>query len=550
MTATNQIPQHSKAIEAYRSYQAGYSKTLSTGPAKSLGGGYGVDPALGAWVEENRYVYDAIMNGTSDLSPVDQSQFMEWWGWAMNQLQGASSGWDPTAGGQPMGAGQQALPAGAIPGANGNAIYDQMDATINHTPYGQPIDIYSNNIVLNSGSMMTTFTCEVTTDTRLQPAEQVLKITASDGTTYLVHDYEDAEIVIKTPIEDMLVNNSGLSNVSWAEYTGAAGGTSGNGWTGGETEKIDETHYVVTGMSGETIDVTPNKNVDEPVNVEFYGDVNITLPADCTADVTSDGPLTVTVKDRDGNVIAVYTVHNERGNTCQINGFATINGEEPTITTNEDDEEVIEGPEGLNINGTETDGSSSGIGVIGVDFAENLPIAALTETSYESLPAELKALVDALNWPHDEIDGLLLNIQVNSAFRDALAPYIGEDNKLSAAEMQKAIQEKAFPPPGGPNGEMTGFFVAMDPQLVNLLVALESASGPSQAQIMEQISNRYVQLLQALYPGHEIRMEKPNTGDIRYANNIVFDGVVFEAFSEGNNGPVGTNAFNWYGPPA
>lgn len=196
---------------------------------KHLGGatGGGQQDVVGgcaAWVEQNRYIYDAIMSGSSGMDQTQIQEFMAMWEYAYGTAFGSS--WDPSMGGgaypgqYPQGPGpQQPLPPGATMGANGNLVYDQMDANIEHTPSQMPIDIYGNNVTINSGSMMTTFTWEITTDTRFNPPEQVLKGTASDGTVYFIHDYEDAIVTQKTPMEDM-VKGPAANKVTWAEFDG------------------------------------------------------------------------------------------------------------------------------------------------------------------------------------------------------------------------------------------------------------------------------------------------------------------------------------------
>jgi len=116
------------------------------------------------------------------------------------------------------------------------------------------------------------------------------------------------------------------------------------------------------------------------------------------------------------------------------------------------------------------------------------------------------------------------------------------------SEMKKAITDGVFPPAGGPNGDVTAFFCATDKILQGLMADLEAApNADAQAHCMTEISKRMVTLLSGLFPGHDFHMQYPNPKSTQEANNIVYDGQVFECFSEGNYGPLGTNNFAWFG---
>lgn len=448
MTSTQQI---FKSQATYPQQLGGLGPKALVAESKHLAGSVGGDASLGQWVEENRYVYDAIVSGSSDLSPMDREQFLQWWHWSLGQLEGSGTGWDPSASeGQ---APTQSLPAGAIAGAQGNVVFDQKKATVEHVADQRPVDIYSNEVTINSGSMMTTFACELTTDTRLQPAEQVLKITASDGTVYFVHDYEDANITLKTPVEDMVANATGLDNVAWAEFTGNETDGNGAGWSGGETETIDDTHFVVTGAAGETIDVVPDKKVGEPVNVEFFGDVNVSLPADCSADVSGSGPLTVTVKDRNDQVIAVYTVHTERGDTVNVNGYVTVDGKEPATETDAEGKESLKGPENLSINGEACEYEAPIRGNIDVISA---PIAAQTQNfqGLESIAQAAGTTVDAAFFQK------LFQVYPNLVNYDK-----DFDGSLSPDEVNAMAKDGIVFPPAQPDKTFVQLLSALNPQL-------------------------------------------------------------------------------------
>ena len=323
----------SSNVNYIQNYTSG--KALSTGSyAKSLTADGQAENA-GEWVEMNRHYYDEIMNGISELSPEDQEEFMGWWSWANDQLGTSSSSFGDDFSGSSTDSGTApasgpALPAGAIYGAQGNIVYDQMDASISHTATSMPIDVYGNNIEINSGSMMTTFTSEVTTDTRTQNPdgsyEQVLKITASDGTVYYVHDFDDANITIRTPVQDMVDGGTpSQANITWEEYSATAATddvpTTEPSYTGGDVEQTDESHWVHTGKVGEPIQFNPNPApAVAPEHHDIYGDATITLRADMSAVMgfNGDGDTRyIHVFDRDGKEIAVYTLH--EGNKTALN---------------------------------------------------------------------------------------------------------------------------------------------------------------------------------------------------------------------------------------
>ncbi len=356
---------------SYRPTGGHLTATTHTPPSKSLQTKQlgGTNSELASWYEQAYEYYNAVLSGAEPHpGPASWNQFLQYMDWAVQQLGMSGSNWGEGIDSQvqPRGPVQQPLPTGAIAGSNGNIVYDQMDANIQHTQENRPIDLYSNNIVINSGSMMTTFTSEVTTDTRLQPPDQVLKITASDGTVYFVHDYQDAKIKIRTPTENQLVDYTDSDNpdlVTWEDYNSRpARGTEAKGWTGGVIEEVDENHWVHIGNAGETIDFNPQVDDDEVVKYrEVHGEANISIRSDCSADVTvnAEGDTVVTVKDREGNTLEVITVI--KGYPVQVNhsnaeNDLSINGQALRPTTDSDGNETFlaGGIEGLSINGTPT----------------------------------------------------------------------------------------------------------------------------------------------------------------------------------------------------
>lgn len=343
MTTTSPIQNQS----AYSHYDfpvaAGKAQSVAS---KSVAGALGEDNSMGAWMEQASAWftwYNGVMNGTVQLQPgetpptsQDYAQMQEYWTYA------TGSSWGEGVGsyGSGVPAAPQSVPPGSMAGAAGNVVFDHVDATITHIADSRPIDIYSNNIVINSGSMMTTFTSQITTDTRLEPPEQVLTITASDGTTYFIHDYEDAAISVKTPIENMVTDNSGTGLVLWEEYGKAPDAVEEvkPSYAGGEVEQDGNT-YTHTSLVGETIDFFPQPNAEGALEThDVYGDANICLRSDYSANITyddsdaNDHVREIHVFDHDGNEVAVYRMHEGFELNLNMNeNYLTISNDETPI---------------------------------------------------------------------------------------------------------------------------------------------------------------------------------------------------------------------------
>jgi len=333
----------SSNLNYIQNYTSG--KALTTGSYTKNMTADGQPETPGEWVESYRSYYDDIMNGTSELAPTDQDTFMQYWNWCMSELgmEGSSSSFGDDFSGSSEGtsSSQPSLPAGAIYGANGNIVYDKMDAMINHSASGTPIDIFSDNIEINSGSMMVTYTSDITTDTR--PGSQlpdgsyaqVLRITASDGTVYFVHDFDNANITIRTPVQDMVDGGSPTQpNIHIEEYSATAASddipSTEPSYSGGDVEQTDTdplnpawNHYA---KDGEPVIFNPLPP-SEPGVVEhhtIYGDLTVNLRGDLVAVITDGNDERdehcLTVYDKEGTKIAVYTFKDD--NELHLNANA------------------------------------------------------------------------------------------------------------------------------------------------------------------------------------------------------------------------------------
>jgi hypothetical protein len=311
---------------------------------------------LALWIENNRYVYDGIMNGTSDLPPADQEQFMQWWGWAMGQIQG--SGWDPTQGAQnstgyPASNPGQVLPCGAEPGPNGNAVFRTGTAETIYQATSMPVDVLSDEFTLNVPVKVQDITVEKTTDTRLNPPTEVIKITVKDPysspseTVYFIHEM-DAKININTvggEAEDVTLNGD-FPNLTIGNYEEAS---EANPQASVEAEKIEgaeNAYYYTIAAVGDMIDFRPQPGDNEEHCV--VGGANISIPIDAAGvNVENSGPFTgpdgnnydykVTVTHKDGSTDTFYLrddaefTHNLNAlsGIIQFNGVALEGGNIP-----------------------------------------------------------------------------------------------------------------------------------------------------------------------------------------------------------------------------
>jgi hypothetical protein len=392
------------------SHRSFSSKSLNLVPSqnevslsKSLGGAAGTDPALAEWVEQNRYVYDAIMSGISNLSPTDQNQFMEWWSWAMTQMNGSEgSQWDPLG---ETGAGEQN-------GTQGNTVYDDVTSHVTYSGDPGPYDVYSFDFILDVPSTAVDVMVEKTTDSRLQPPEtDVIKITLKNKATgvetvYFVHNSEDINsIKINTPNALHIDDKTGDNRIETGKYIEGGmeegGGIPENAQVEGDTATYD-------GIAGDMMEFTPPFG-GIPKHV-VYSDANISCrnSDEVLVEKVSNGGYRVTVTDLDGNR-TVFTVPE---------GFhLNVNAHAPNVTFKEGGKVVDDLSEGgvtggLDALTLEDDGEpqrvnpgtegSDGVPVGWENFSLN-GVEAPVEENPENMPAGVQALADELGMAADEI---------------------------------------------------------------------------------------------------------------------------------------------------
>lgn len=326
------------------------SKVSSLG-TKALGTSH--DSALVAWYEEAYAYYNAVISGdpnTPRANPQEWNNFLTQMEWAAGQLGYAAPqgrAWNPMGAGQGPGLGDPMHvppPQGAKRGVMDNWVYSEETAAITFADGNSTNDIWSNKVKIDVPSLSAKIRSEITQDTRLSPPERVLKITVTDPATqtqsvYFVHDFEDAEIEIRSP-EQHQVTISGGSHVTWSEFSKAD--SSGKPDASIEGILDPETGNIIyePEYAGDTVDFFSNPGKDQTHVV--YADANISVkPSDQVK--LEDGPggqIVVTVTHRDGSK-DTYKVHKgyqvnvnvneeyiEGEIPASIQGRVTINGKE------------------------------------------------------------------------------------------------------------------------------------------------------------------------------------------------------------------------------
>ncbi|MFO1464115.1 MAG: hypothetical protein U1F66_10100 [bacterium] len=281
---------------------------------------------LVAWYEQAYAYYNAVVSG-AEAQPSAQAwqSFLDQMQWAAAQLgyQSPGNSWDPSIGmtGN-QGSRGQGVPEGAVLGAMGNVVWNQSEAHIVAQSDPRAQDIWSNEVTLDVTSLSAQVTSEITTDTRLSPPEEVLKIIVKDPATgmescYFVHDYEDANIEIRTSEQKQIQDASG-GLVAWQRYEASTG--TGNSHPDASIEGVDQgdgTLVYEPEFAGETVDFWANPGENQ-VHV-VYANANISVkPSDEVAvqETADNGTITVIVKHKDGST---DTYRIEKGYSVNVN---------------------------------------------------------------------------------------------------------------------------------------------------------------------------------------------------------------------------------------
>ncbi|MCE9624691.1 MAG: hypothetical protein K8R69_04425, partial [Deltaproteobacteria bacterium] len=158
--------------------------------SKSLRQNQGTDPKqkLVNWYEQAYAYYGAVISGAESKPDSKAWQgFLDQMEWASDQLGYAGpQATNLELGGFPQGSDdssgfpQQEVPNGASVGPMGTLVWNSPTADITDVGGHETHDIWSNEVHLAVASVGATVTSEITTDTRLSPPEQVLKIVVKD----------------------------------------------------------------------------------------------------------------------------------------------------------------------------------------------------------------------------------------------------------------------------------------------------------------------------------------------------------------------------------
>jgi hypothetical protein len=298
------------------------------------------DPALVQWYEQAYAYYNAVTSGdpgTPRPSDTEWNDFLQQMQWAAGQLgYGSSAGsqWGDAPVSGPLSQNPQAPQSNAFGGTAGtmnNWAYTDQKATIGFTGDPTPNDIWSNDVNINVSQLSATVTSEITTDTRLQPPEQVLKIVVTDPATgtqsaYFVHDYSDATVKINVPNSHQVTDNSG-GLVQVGRYSAQSQSANQRPQASVAGEEVDSNHWVYEGTVGQAIDFYPQADGNAEVH-EVYGDANISVRTSDHVAVTQGMPgdsqgYTVVVTHRDGSTDTFQIHHGFKVNLNALPGYIT-----------------------------------------------------------------------------------------------------------------------------------------------------------------------------------------------------------------------------------
>ncbi|MCE9624712.1 MAG: hypothetical protein K8R69_04530 [Deltaproteobacteria bacterium] len=431
------------------------------GPAvtKSLSSGGYQDPALVSWFEQANAYYNAVMAGDPNSPRPDAqawNEFLSQLEWAKQQLGYGQPAWDPSMGGMggaTSGGTQQGQnnAFGGIPGTMDNWVYTSATSEIGFTGDGTH-DIWSNDFTLDVSPVSAQVTIEYTMDTRLQPPEQVAKITVKDPATgteavYFVHDFDPAAgdtIKINTPDASQVTDTDGLA--TWGEFTQDAAGSKPEASIPGVEQPNGDLLYEPE-FSGEVVDFFAQPGEDQTHIV--YADANISVkPSDEVKFTTGlDGQPIVVVTHSDGSK-DTYKI--QKGYNVNVNvNEEYIQGEIPSIIQDR-----------VTINGAaESTGTMNGDAIVE---------ALLSATGRNE--AQLQSALDAsgLDMTVEEFKAALAEGQITDPISSKVLDFLGRlDPKLS-----ELINESLT----APGEELVGIYEGIRDRLVELVGILDPNS--------------------------------------------------------------------------
>jgi len=302
--------------------------------------------------------YQGIVSGEIKLQPgekaptqADYSQMQQWYQWA-TQSSSSGSNWDPNSGAGSIPGPTQGmpLPQGAKQGPMGNVVFNTEKAETNYSPSAMPIDVLSDQFTLNVDVKVKNVTTEKTTDSRLNPPTEVIKITVKDPssvpseTVYFVQP--EAKIKINTiggkgvtqNGTDTLKLTDGSAQISVGSYQASANSSDASGPAESSMPGVEDPltpgtfTYKPEFETGDKIDFFSKPGMNQTHLV--FSDANITAKPGDSANATlgANGDLTIKVTHTDTPATSdTYVIKAGYNATLNINKeYITFDGKKVT----------------------------------------------------------------------------------------------------------------------------------------------------------------------------------------------------------------------------
>ena len=283
---------------------------------KALGGSQ--NTSLASWYEEAHAYYQKVQSGQETMPDVSTwNEFLNQMRWAYDQLMVQSGPvWDPMAfqSASPDLPGEtQVDPFGGTRGTHNNWTHTHEKTEIGFTGEERR-DIWSNEIDLDIAPLSAQVQVVKVMDENIEPPEEVLKVLVKDGATgtqatWVIHDYQDAQIRINVPdvedqVEDLTeLNPSPFTVAKFEEGSLAPKNPVAN--IPGTPLEDRENATLYEGYADERVEFRLEPyGVDGEVQTHVvYGDTSIfTRPTDEVAVTQGEnGETLVTVTHRDGS---------------------------------------------------------------------------------------------------------------------------------------------------------------------------------------------------------------------------------------------------------
>ncbi len=498
------IQTNSKALGTYPVDYS--SKALASPSTKNLG----ADPTLADWYERAYAYYNEVTNGgTPPPSEAEWFQFLDYMKYAASEL-GLSNQFGE-------GVFAQAGQPGAGVGAMNNMVYDSEEATINATGQGTVHDSHAYQNTLNVPSTAGEVTYSITTDTRLQPATEVLKAVIKNkltGTEEVVffHNFRDPEfsLNINTVQGKHVSGDAAGINIEVGEYDPEAAsgeGTSGTGQilNGPAPSKNDAGEWEVEAASmdeADTIDMKPTgSGVEGEEEIwRVWGHLTVSVaPSDTVqvldgADAAGDGGYWIVVTPKEGSKDVIIAMPGTRN-----------------ITINADPLNVKWGDPGV----------SAADGLIPEEFSDAITLNGGVTDVAEMDSEEAKVINELTEATGKSVDEII------AAMNEAGLETADGKKYETPEDLLKAVKDGHFPPKAEDiNYQFLKFFSLVDSEYAEavgeVFEAIQNGDHDAKRQAQEKMTERLVELLNTVYPDDvDIQMHE------QYPALIVIDGIEF-----------------------